>query len=82
MNYEMSLKSNTGEIKVYVVQPLLAETYDNKMLEMRLKADEAKGTKRDKMESEGKEDSRPKRKSARYVIAIIFFRLVSVLNST
>ncbi|XP_043273266.1 transcription factor E2F4-like isoform X2 [Venturia canescens] len=65
LNYEMSLKSNTGEIKVYVVQPLLAETYDNKMVEMRLKADESKGTKRDKMESESKDDSRPKRKSAR-----------------
>ena len=65
INYEMTLKSSGGEIKVYMVQPILAETYDNKILEMRLKAEESRGLKRGKMESDEKDESRPKRKTTR-----------------
>ncbi|XP_077274387.1 transcription factor E2F5 [Temnothorax americanus] len=69
INYNMILKSNTGEIKVYMVQPELAKTYDNKVLEleMRLK-EESKGTKRGKEEDEKKEEEvivKPKRKVGR-----------------
>ncbi|XP_029161231.1 transcription factor E2F4-like [Nylanderia fulva] len=67
INYTMFLKSNLGEIKVYMVQPELAETYDNKVLEMRLK-EESKGTKRGNEEDEKKEEDvtvKPKRKVGR-----------------
>lgn len=64
LNYEMLLKSPAGEIKVYVIQPVLAETYDNKMLELRLEQ-ETRGLKREKTESERKDESRPKRKLSR-----------------
>ncbi|KAI4499552.1 hypothetical protein M0802_005448 [Mischocyttarus mexicanus] len=65
-NYEMKLKSNSGEIKVYMIQPELAKAYDNKVLEMRLQ-EETKGMKRVKEEDEKKEDSniKPKRKVGR-----------------
>lgn len=65
INYEMFLKSSSGEIKVYMIQPDLAKTYDNKVLEMRLQ-EEAKGTKR-KEEDEKKEDTivKPKRRVGR-----------------
>ncbi|KAF7391481.1 hypothetical protein HZH68_011024 [Vespula germanica] len=66
INYEMLLKSNSGEIKVYMVQPDLAKTYDNKVLEMRLQ-EESKGMKRVKEEDEKKEETniKPKRKVGR-----------------
>ncbi|KAK2586726.1 hypothetical protein KPH14_011761 [Odynerus spinipes] len=66
INYEMFLKSNSGEIKVYMVQPELAKTYDNKVLEMRLQ-EESKGIKRVKEEDEKKEESsvKPKRRVGR-----------------
>lgn len=66
INYNMLLKSNTGEIKVYMVQPELAKTYDNKVLEMRLQ-EESKGLKREN-EDEKKEEEvivKPKRKVGR-----------------
>ncbi|KYM80110.1 PREDICTED: transcription factor E2F5-like [Atta cephalotes] len=65
INYNMTLKSNLGEIKVYMVQPELAKTYDNKVLEMRLR-EEIKGTKRGN-EDEKKEEVtvKPKRKVGR-----------------
>ncbi|KYN06643.1 PREDICTED: transcription factor E2F4 isoform X1 [Cyphomyrmex costatus] len=65
INYNMILKSNLGEIKVYMVQPELAKTYDNKVLEMRLQ-EEIKGTKRGN-EDEKKEEVivKPKRKVGR-----------------
>ncbi|CAK9809669.1 Transcription factor E2F5 [Anthophora plagiata] len=66
INYEMFLKSNSGEIKVYMIQPELAKTYDNKILEMRLQ-EETKGTKRGKEEEEKKEEAnaKPKRRVGR-----------------
>ncbi|KOC63834.1 Transcription factor E2F5 [Habropoda laboriosa] len=66
INYEMFLKSSSGEIKVYMIQPELAKTYDNKILEMRLQ-EEAKGTKRGKEEEEKKEETnvKPKRRVGR-----------------
>lgn len=67
INYNMLLKSNMGEIKVYMVQPELAKTYDNKVLEMRLQ-EESKGTKRGNEEAEKKEEEvivKPKRKVGR-----------------
>lgn len=63
----MHLKSSSGEIKVYTVQPELAKTYDNKVLEMRLQ-EESKGTKRVNEEDEKKEEEvtvKPKRKVGR-----------------
>lgn len=62
----MFLKSNSGEIKVYMIQPELAKTYDNKILEMRLQ-EEVKGTKRGKEEEEKKEEAnvKPKRRVGR-----------------
>ncbi|XP_034188640.1 transcription factor E2F5 [Osmia lignaria lignaria] len=66
INYEMFLKSTSGEIKVYMIQPELAKTYDNKILEMRLQ-EETKGIKRVKEEEEKKEESnvKPKRRVGR-----------------
>ncbi|XP_012529235.1 transcription factor E2F4 [Monomorium pharaonis] len=67
INYNMTLKSNTEEIKVYMVQPELAKTYDNKMLEMRLQ-EEAKGMKRGNEEDDKKGEEvsvKPKRKVGR-----------------
>lgn len=68
ISYNMSLKSNSGEIKVYMVQPELAKTYDNKVLEMRLQ-EETKGIKRgNEEEDERKEEEvivKPKRKVGR-----------------
>lgn len=62
----MFLKSNSGEIKVYMIQPELAKTYDNKILEMRLQ-EEIKGIKRVKEEEEKKEETnvKPKRRVGR-----------------
>lgn len=67
ITYNMYLKSNSGEIKVYTIQPELAKTYDNKILEMRLQ-EESKGTKRVNEEDEKKEEEvivKPKRKVGR-----------------
>lgn len=67
ISYNMYLKSNSGEIKVYMVQPELAKTYDNKVLEMRLK-EASKGIKRGNEEDEKKEEEvtiKPKRKVGR-----------------
>lgn len=63
----MYLKSNSGEIKVYTVQPELAKNYDNKLLEMRLQ-EESKGKKRGNEDDEKKEEEvivKPKRKVGR-----------------
>lgn len=63
----MYLKSKTGEIKVYMVQPDLAKTYDNRISEMRLQ-DESKGIKRTNEENDKKEEEvivKPKRKVGR-----------------
>lgn len=52
---------------MYMVQPELAKTYDNKVLEMRLQ-EESKGTKRGNEEDEKKEEEvivKPKRKVGR-----------------
>lgn len=61
-----------GEINVYTVQPELAKTYDNKVLEMitRRLQEESKqqGTKRGNEENEKKEEEvivKPKRKVGR-----------------
>ncbi|XP_070160439.1 transcription factor E2F5 isoform X2 [Polyergus mexicanus] len=67
ISYNMYLKSNSGEIKVYMVQPELAKTYDNKVLEMRLK-EVSKGIKRGNEEDEKKGEEvtvKPKRKVGR-----------------
>lgn len=69
ISYNMILKSASGEIKVYMVQPELAKTYDNKLLEMRLQ-EETKGVKRgkDEEEDEKKEEDvnvKPKRRVGR-----------------
>lgn len=67
LNYNMHLKSNSGEIKVCTIQPELAKTYDNKVLEMRLQ-EESKGIKRMSEEDEKKEEEvivKPKRKVGR-----------------
>ncbi|XP_076755287.1 transcription factor E2F5 isoform X2 [Xylocopa sonorina] len=66
INYEMFLKSSSGEIKVYMIQPELAKTYDNKILELRLQ-EEAKGIKRVKEEEEKKDETpvKPKRRVGR-----------------
>lgn len=36
INYEMHLKSTTGEISVYIIQQELAESYDNSCVKLRL----------------------------------------------
>ncbi|XP_024945203.1 transcription factor E2F4 isoform X2 [Cephus cinctus] len=64
INYEIYMKSTSGDIKVYMIQPELAEIYNNKVLEMRLQ-EEPKGIKREKEEDEKKEESKPKRKVGR-----------------
>lgn len=64
INYEMLLKSNTGKIQVYMVQPLLAENYDCKIIEM--KSDNNKrGIKRNFDDDENKDDAKPKRRVSR-----------------
>lgn len=66
-SYNMFLKSNSGEIKVYMIEPELAKNYDNKVLEMRLR-EELKGTKRGNEDEEKKEEEvivKPKRKVGR-----------------
>ncbi|XP_044585276.1 transcription factor E2F5-like [Cotesia glomerata] len=63
-NYELVLKSPAGEIKVYMIQPLLAENYDSKMRESRLYP-EPKGIKREKVEYDQKEEPQPKRRLSR-----------------
>lgn len=61
-----------GEINVYMVQPELAKTYNNKVLEMRLQEEQQEqqqqGTKRGNEENEKKEEEvivKPKRKVGR-----------------
>lgn len=62
----MNLKSNSGEISVFVVEPELAEFYENKMLDMRLLEPEVKSVKRSREEEvEKKEEVKPKRKVGR-----------------
>lgn len=76
----MYLKSNSGEIKVYMVQPELAKTYDNKVLEMRLK-EVSKGIKRGNEEDEKKEEEvtvKPKRKVGRYKLKFVVFANASL----
>ncbi|KAJ8680195.1 hypothetical protein QAD02_015982 [Eretmocerus hayati] len=48
INYEVHLKSHTGEISVYIIQPDLAETYDNDCLRLK--------TPKSKVESEDEEE--------------------------
>lgn len=74
INYEMHLKSTTGEISVYIIQPELAESYDSDCLKLRLQP-EPKRIKRDKeLEEEPvqivekKEEVKPKRKVGRYLL--------------
>ncbi|XP_008559426.1 transcription factor E2F5 isoform X1 [Microplitis demolitor] len=62
-NYELVLKSPAGEIKVFMIQPMLAENYDNKMLEARLQ--EPKGIKREKNECDHQDEPKPKRRLSR-----------------
>lgn len=79
----MHLKSNSGEIKVYTVQPELAKTYDNKVLEMRLK-EVSKGLKRENEEDEKKEEEvivKPKRKVGRYKLIFVIFKYIFMLWS-
>ncbi|XP_012263685.2 transcription factor E2F5-like [Athalia rosae] len=64
INYEIFMKSTSEEIKVYMIQPELAESYDNKVLEARLQ-EESKGVKREKDSNDKKEESKPKRKVGR-----------------
>jgi len=80
ISYNMYLKSNSGEIKVYMVQPELAKTYDNKVLEMRLK-EVSKGIKRGNEEDEKKEEEvtvKPKRKVGRYKLKFVAFANISL----
>ncbi|XP_011297308.1 transcription factor E2F5 [Fopius arisanus] len=62
-NFEMFLKSTGGEIKVYMVQPSLAETYENRMMEVMQQ--ESRGIKREKIDGEKREESKPKRRISR-----------------
>lgn len=64
INYEIFIKSASEEIKVYMIQPELAESYDNRVLEARLQ-EESKGVKREKDGDDKKEESKPKRKVGR-----------------
>ena len=63
INYDLSLKSPSGEITVYAIQPDLAKTYDNKILELRLQ-DNLKGIKRNKEEEDKKEEVKPNKRKA------------------
>ncbi|KAF7989014.1 hypothetical protein HCN44_007324 [Aphidius gifuensis] len=63
INYEMLIKSNTGQIKVYMVQPILADEYDDKMAKIRLDND-SRGTKRI-LDDEENDQVKPKRKISR-----------------
>jgi hypothetical protein len=63
INYEMHLKSTMGEISIYIIQPELAESYDNNCLKLRLQP-EPKKIKQDIEEK--KEDIKPKKKVGRY----------------
>ncbi|XP_033220015.1 transcription factor E2F4-like isoform X2 [Belonocnema kinseyi] len=63
LNYEVSLKSPSGEIMVYVIEQELAENYENKILELRLK-EKVKGIKRVKVEDEKREEVRPNKRKA------------------
>ncbi|XP_003424885.1 transcription factor E2F4 [Nasonia vitripennis] len=63
INYEMHLKSTTGEISVYIIQPELAESYDNSCLKLRLQPEP---TKREQdLVEEKKEQVKPKKKVGR-----------------
>lgn len=53
VNYDMHLKSSTGEISVYIIQPELAESYDN-CIKLRLPP-EAPVVKQEHQEEEKKE---------------------------
>ncbi|XP_011494622.1 PREDICTED: transcription factor E2F4-like [Ceratosolen solmsi marchali] len=64
INYEMHLKSTTGEISIYIIQPELAESYDNNCLKLRLQP-EPKKIKKDKDIEEKKEEIKPKKKVGR-----------------
>lgn len=64
VNYEIFMKSTSEEIKVYMIQPDLAESYDNKVLEARLQ-EESKGVKREKDSDDKKDESKPKRRVGR-----------------
>ncbi|XP_066588377.1 transcription factor E2F5-like [Prorops nasuta] len=72
INYEMTLKSNNGEINVYMIEPALAKTYDEKIheyrsaIELRLQ-EEAKNLQKEKEVEQKKEEPivKPKRKVGR-----------------
>lgn len=65
INYEMHLKSTTGEISVYIIQPELAESYDNSCLKLRLQPEPKKIKKEKDLAEEKKEEVKPKKKVGR-----------------
>ncbi|KAL7294028.1 hypothetical protein TKK_0012597 [Trichogramma kaykai] len=58
---DMHLKSNTGEISVYIIQPKLAESYDKNCMKVRIEP-ETKKIKLDKENEDKKVDIKPKKK--------------------
>lgn len=72
----MAVKSDSGKILVYVVQPELADTYDTKMLEIRLsEPNEIEDTKEEEIKGD-----KPKRRMGRFVIfpaKLVFDMLLS-----
>ena len=84
INYEMHLKSTTGEISVYIIQPELAESYDNNCLKLRLQPEakkiktendleEKKEEKKDEKKEEKKQEAKPKKRVGRYFFIIYQF---------
>lgn len=84
ISYEMHLKSTTGEISVYIIQPELAETYDSDCLKLLLQP-EPKKIKREKdleedqpkVLEEKKEEVKPKRKVGRYSL----FKFINLIKT-
>lgn len=70
-NYEMHLKSTSGEISVYIIQPELAESYDNNCMKLRLQPEPKKVIiKEEKVEEkveEKKEEIKQKKRVGRYL---------------
>lgn len=68
VNYEVSLKSSSGEITVYVIEQELAENYETKLLELRLEEDVKCGVfnkeEFEKKDDIKKEDVKPSKRKA------------------
>lgn len=74
-NYEVYMKSKTGEISIYTIQPELAETYENQMsteittFQEKLHTVEVEDIKpflkRERDIEENKEDAKPKKRLGR-----------------